>query len=174
MTKYPQTRDEYKAAILHNIYRLVQALELDDRTEYPEGIAQGIHYDTREFFNAERWKPRPVNASARERIPTGEVVTFRIQNWKPEPGDEHRCYVFVTGRLLDVGDVHYTREDGARFSLIPTGKRNPREYTYRVGYGRNLKVWQGKLTEAQAAERPALYEHEQTPPVSSEKEERAA
>ena len=145
MTKNPQTRDEYKAAILHKIYRLVQAIELDDQAEYPVGIAQGIHYDTREFFNAERWKPRPVNASARARIPTGEVLTLRVQNWTPEPGDEQRCYSFVTGRLVEVGDVPYSRDDGARFQVIPTGKRNPRDYTYRVGYGRSLKVWKLSL-----------------------------
>lgn len=168
MTQYPQTRDEYKIALLHNIYRLVQALELDDTSEYPIGIAQGIHYDTREFFNAERWKPRPVNASARALIPVEEVVTLRVQHWKPETGDARPGYTFVTGRLVEIGDVPHSRDDGARFQVIPTGKRNPREYTYRVGHGRSLKVWKGRLTEAQAQTRAPLYEHEQTPPAHTE------
>ena len=86
MTTYPKTREEYKAAILHNIYRLVQALELDDDRDSPTWTAQSIHHDTREYFNAERWKPRPVNEGIRAKLPVGEVLTFRIQKWTPEAG----------------------------------------------------------------------------------------
>lgn len=167
MTKYPETRGEYKAAILHNIYRLVQALELDDPSVYPAGIAQSIHHDTREFFNADRWKPRPVFDSARARIPLGEVLTFRVQHWLPVPGDdqgdERPGYVFVTGQLEEISGVPYSHDDGACFHIVPLGKRKSREHTYRVGYGRSLKVWKGRLTEAQASARPPFFEHEQTP-----------
>lgn len=165
MKRYPETREEYKSAILHNIYRLVQALETDDDSEYPTGIAQSVHYDTREYFNAERWKPRPVHEGIRARIPAGEVLTFRIQHWLPEPGNERPGYTFLTGRLLEICDVAYSREDGARFKVIPTGKRNPREYTYRVAFSTSLKVWQGKLTPEQAQARTPLYEHQLILPV---------
>lgn len=167
MTNYPKTRDEYKGAILHDIYRLVQALELDDTSQYPVSIAQGIHHSTREFFNADRWKPRPVFDSATERIPLGEVMTLRVQHWQPAPGDdqgdERPGYVFVTGRLEKISGVPYSYDDGACFHIIPTGKRNAREHTYRVGYGRSVKVWKGRLTEAQANARTPFYEHGQPP-----------
>lgn len=56
---------------------------------------------------------------------------------------------------------------------MPTGKRNPREYSYRVACGQSLKVWRGKLTETEAAARTPLYEHEKIPTVQYDKEEAA-
>lgn len=173
MTTYPKTREEYKAAILHNIYRLVQALELDDDRDSPTWTAQSIHHDTREYFNAERWKPRPVNEGIRAKLPVGEVLTFRIQKWTPEAGDPRPGHQFVTGRLVEIRDLYYSRDDGANFQVVPTGKRNPREYSYRVACGQSLKVWRGKLTETEAAARTPLYEHEKIPTVQYDKEEAA-
>ncbi|MBB5366294.1 hypothetical protein HNQ08_005423, partial [Deinococcus humi] len=48
------SRDEYKQALLLSIDRLVQATPTDDDSIHPPWVAQSIHNDTREFFNAER------------------------------------------------------------------------------------------------------------------------
>lgn len=159
MTHYPQTRDEYKAAILQNIYRLVQALELDDPSEYPEGIARNIHHDTREFFHADRWKPRPVFEGVQARIPRDEVLTFRFQTWEPQsPEEAERAILWLSGRVSEIKSL-YNPDDGASFQIIPTGKRNPRQFNYRVAQGASLQVWHGKLTPEQAQGRAPFYEH---------------
>ena len=51
---YPETRDEYRARIMADIFKLVQHIE-GDFNEYgtAETLARGLHYDVREYFDTE-------------------------------------------------------------------------------------------------------------------------
>ncbi|MDV6376377.1 hypothetical protein [Deinococcus arenicola] len=166
----PNSRDGYKQSLLLDIYKLVQAIETDDSSNYPTSLAQSIHSDTREYFNAERWKPSPVYEGILTRIPTGEVVTLHIRMWQAEtPEDEQRCQQWVTGKVVKIERL-YRPDDGARFGLVPTGKRNPRSFQYRAVVSSSLKVWRGKLTPQQAQARKPFYHHETIPPVQYNQE----
>ncbi|QLG13329.1 hypothetical protein HLB42_20605 (plasmid) [Deinococcus sp. D7000] len=166
----PSSRDEYKKNLLLNIYQLVQATLTDDDSIHPTWVANSIHSDTREYFNAERWKPSPVYDGILTRIPTGEVLTLHIRMWQAEtPADEERCQQWVTGRVVKIESL-YRPDDGARFGLVPTGKRKPRSFQYRATVSSSLKVWQGRLTPQQAQAREPFYHHETIPPVQYHQE----
>ncbi len=164
------SRNEYKQALLLSIYQLVQAIETDDDSAHPTYVAQSIHNDTREFFNAERWKPSPVYDGITVRIPVGEVLTLHLRLWQPEtPADEERSQQWVTGKVVKIHRL-YRPDDGARFDLVPTGKRNPRSFQYRATVSSSLKVWRGRLTPQQAQAHEPFYHHETTAPVQYHQE----
>ena len=169
----PNTRDECKQSLLLSIYKLVQAIETDDDGQHPTWLANSIHSDTREYFNAERWKPSPVYEGILTRIPTGEVLTLHIRMWQAEtPEDEERSQQWGTGKVVKIESL-YRPADGARFGLMPTGKRKPRSFQCRAAVFASLKVWKGKLTPQQAQAREPFYRHETLPPVQDSQEARA-
>ena len=159
------SRDEYKPALLLSIYQLVQAIETDDDSTHPTWVARSIHQGTREYFNAERWKPSPVYDGIMARIPTGEVLTPHLQQWRAEPGeDPRRSQQWITGKVLEIHSL-YRPNDGARFEIVPSGKRKPCSVQYRAATSTSLKVWTGRLTPEQAEARAPFYDHETIPPM---------
>ncbi|GMA17025.1 hypothetical protein GCM10025871_33560 [Deinococcus metallilatus] len=157
---FPQTRDEYRARIMEDLFRLVQHIEADDNEHSrAEALARGLHYDVREFFNRARWKPTPVYDGLRARVPLGSPLTLLIQFHGGEDGRRT-----VQGR---VQAIHHpgSSNDGAEFLIVPKGCRSPRRYWYRVGVESALTVYPGWIA-GQALERTRpLYDHAVTPPV---------
>lgn len=158
MSKYPQTREEYRAAIMFQIYQLVQAVEADDPGEYnnTQWVARNLHNDVREYFNADRWRPRPIYDGIRARVPLETPLSLLITYHREHDHDNAR---FVQGRLVEISPVYQPR-DGATFKIIPKGCRNPRTYSYHAGWGASLTIWPGHVPQTGKAGVKPLYDHE--------------
>ncbi|MDP9766110.1 hypothetical protein [Deinococcus enclensis] len=154
---YPQTRDEYRAAILFQIYQLVQAVEADNPGEHhtAQWTARNLHNDVREYFNAERWKPRPVYDGIRALVPLDTPLTLLIVHHQEHANGNQR---FVQGRVDAISTV-YQPSDGATFSVIPRGCRKPCQYAYWARAGASLTIWPGWVPETRLKEVTPLYEH---------------
>lgn len=162
---YPQTRDEYRARILHDIFRLVQCIEADQGDHgSAEHLARGIHSNVREYFNRERWKPTPVHEGIRARVPLGSPLPLLIQHHGGEDGRRT-----VQGRLQAIH--HPPRPyDGAEFEIVPRGCRKPRRYWYRAGAGAALTVYPGWIEGRELERTRPLYEHEAVPHLQDQEE----
>ncbi|WP_156953180.1 hypothetical protein [Deinococcus frigens] len=98
------------------------------------------------------------------------MLTLHIRMWHAEtPEDEERSQQWVTGKVVKIESL-YRPDDGARFGVVPTGKRNSRSFQYRAVVSSSLKVWRGKLTPEQAQAREPFYHHETTAPVQDPQE----
>ena len=157
---YPQTREEYRAAILANICRLVAQVEAD-QNEYgsAESLARSLHHDVREFFDETRWKPNPVYDGITARVPLGQPLTLLIVH---HDGPNGRC--FVQGR---VQAIHHPGRpsDGAVFEVVPKGCRNVRRHRYAVMVGAALTIYPGWVEETRLEHTRPLYDHAAIPPV---------
>ncbi|MFC5849629.1 hypothetical protein [Deinococcus petrolearius] len=157
---YPQTRDEYRARIMADIFKLVQHIE-SDFNEYStaETLARGLHFDVREYFNAERWKPTPVYDGLRDRVTLGTPLSLLIVHHGGHNGRQ-----FVQGRIID---LHSQARpfDGAQFEIVPKGCRNPRRYSYRAGVGASITVYPGHVPETWLEQVRPLYHHAAEPPI---------
>ncbi|AFZ69777.1 hypothetical protein [Deinococcus peraridilitoris] len=147
MTHYPKTREEYKAAILEQVTRLMGHVLADDPGEHSQAeyIAKQIHYDVRELFNKERWKPTPILDGIRARVPLNERVTLLIHRH-----DERNGRTFEQGIITAIHSAQSHR-DGAAFDFVPRGCRKPRRYYYHANQGSCLKVFRGYVSEEAAA-----------------------
>lgn len=160
---YPQTRDEYRARLMHDIFRLVQHIEADDNEHYTaESLARSLHSDVREYFNTERWKPCPVYEGICARVPLDQPLTLLMQ-----------LYDGPEGRRTIQGRVQAIRHpgrpsDGAEFEVIPKGCRKARRYWYKAGRGAALAVYSGWLEEGALERTRPLYEHEAAPRIEYE------
>jgi len=164
MTQLPQTRDEYRARLMHDIFRLVQHIEADDNEHSSaESLARGIGYDVREYFNVQRWKPSPVHEGICARVPLEQPLTLLMQFHDGENGRR-----ILQGRIQVIrhpGRPH----DGAEFEIIPRGCRKARRYWYRAGPGAALTVYPGWLEGRELERRRPLYEHEAAPRIEYQK-----
>lgn len=160
-----QTRQEYKEAMMQDIYLLVQAIETED--EKGRYVAHSLYHNVREFFHADRWKPTPVSDTLTRMIPRDELLTFRFQHFEPQcESDRDRAVLWVTGRMTAL-HARYSPEDGAYFDVVPVGIRKPRRYGYRTGHGTSLTIWKGKVTPEDVNRREPLFDHATMPSPAS-------
>ena len=157
---YPQTRQEYRARIVQDIFKLVQQIEADyDEHGSAERLARGLHSDVREYFNAERWKPTPVYDGLRDRVTLGTPLSLLIVHHGGQGGRQ-----FVQGRVTALhGQARPF--DGAQFEVVPRGCRNPRRYSYRAGVGASITVYPGCVPEMRLEQVCPLYHHAAAPPI---------
>lgn len=157
---YPQTRDEYRASIMQDIFQLAQHVEADhDEHGTAEGLARGLHDCVREYFNTERWQPIPVHDGLRDRVKLDTPLTLLIVHH-----DGHNGRQFVQGQVTAL-QKQYRPRDGARFEIVPKGCRNPRHYSYQAGVGASITVYPGHVPEAQLERVRPLHHHAATPPI---------
>jgi hypothetical protein len=157
---YPQTRQEYRASIMQDIYQLVQQIETDrDEHGQAESLARGLHYSVREYFNAERWKPTPIFDGLRDRVTLGTPLSLLIVHH-----DGHNGRQFVQGRVTALHSQHRPF-DGAQFEIVPRGCRNPRRYSYRAGAGAFITAFPGYVPETRLEQVRPLYHHAASPPI---------
>lgn len=155
---YPQTRDEYRTAIMETIFRLVGLIEADHNEHgSAEHLARGLHYDVREYFNEGRWRPTPVYDGICARVPLASPLTLLIQSHDGENGRRT-----IQGK---VQAIHHPGRpsDGAEFLIVPRGCRNARRYWYRVGVGAALTVYPGWVEGQQLGRTRPLYDHAAVP-----------
>ena len=157
---YPQTRDEYRARIMQDIFRLVQHIEAD-HSEYSsaEALARGLHYHVRTYFDAERWKPTSVCDGLQGRVTLDTPLSLLIVHH-----DGHNGRVFVQGWVTALHSQHRPL-DGAQFQIIPKGCRNPRNFYYRAGAGAAITIYQGHVSETRLERTRPLYHHAAAAPV---------
>lgn len=153
------SREDYRKRILHDIFKLVQMVEADD-DQWAESVARAIHYDVREYFNQNRWRPTPVYDGIRALLPLEEPLTLLIYHHREGANGRK----FIQGRITKIDPV-YSPDDGARLEFIPRGCRNPRTIGYRAGSAASLTVWRGLVPEAALARVQPLYHHETLPPI---------
>lgn len=159
---YPQTRDEYRAQIMQDVCKLISLVESDwNEHQTAEALARGLHYDVREYFNMDRWKPTPVYAGICTRVPTDQPLTLFIHHHDGVNGRQ-----IVQGRITAIKSP-YRPNDGAEFEIVPRGCRKVRKYFYWPGVGASLSVCAGWVEAAQPEGAGALYHHEMLPPVQT-------
>lgn len=157
---YPQTRDEYRARIMQDIFKLVQYIESDlSEHSSAEALARGLHYDVREYFNAQRWKPTPVYDGLRGRVTLETPLSLLIVHHDGQNGRQ-----FVQGRVTALHSQHRPF-DGAQFEIVPKGCRNPRHYSYRAGAGAAITIYAGHVAETRLEAVRPLYHHAALPPI---------
>jgi hypothetical protein len=152
---YPKTRSEYRARIMQDVCRLVSMVEADhNEHSSAEALARGLHYDVREFFDADRWRPTPVFDGICAHVPQGQPLTLCFQAYEGEEGRH-----VLQGRVTVIRPPGRP-QDGAEFELVPRGCRKARRWWYRAGVGASVAVYAGFIEAAQRDRVQPLYHHE--------------